>query len=55
MRAQEVRSKFLNDFFLDLKQFAFKDKYRKKRPATYHKLMDSTRQVAFVCRAASLK
>jgi hypothetical protein len=32
----------------DIKSFALKDRYRKKRRATYHKLMDAAGQEVFV-------
>lgn len=35
---------FIKSFFDDLKNFAFKDKYRKKRRLAYQKMMDSTGQ-----------
>lgn len=37
---------FLKTFFMDLKAFALKDKYRKKRRLAYQTLMDSTAQEA---------
>jgi hypothetical protein len=36
--------KFIKAFFSDLKDFAFKDKYRKKRRLSYQKIMDTTGQ-----------
>lgn len=39
---------FIKSFFDDLKDFAFKDKHRKKRRLAYQKIMDSTGQEALV-------
>jgi hypothetical protein len=39
---------FIKSFFDDLKDFAFKDKYRKKRRLAYQKLMDSTGQEVLI-------
>ena len=41
-------TQFLRAFLSDIKSFALKDRYRKKRRATYHKLMDAAGQEVFV-------